>query len=107
MHTPLSAEEVAECNREQMKAMEVHKYIESEKANKNVGSAAYIEWIDLYAASWRAEWMRRRAQRNEEDTPDTDTAPGNSCCPGQHTCGLPQQGREMQDANGPVRQTTE
>lgn len=63
LSAPLSEEEVAECNREQIEEMERHKYFESIKANKDVGKAAYADWIARYAKKWREEWLHRRAQR--------------------------------------------
>lgn len=60
---PLTQEEVLECNRDQMIEMDIHKWIESEKAGKDVGKAAYGDWIRRFAEGWRRAWMERRAQR--------------------------------------------
>ena len=77
MHEPLTPEEVAECNRAQMEEMDLHKYLESEKAKQDLGKAAHLDWIIKHAKAWRDAWMQRRAQRLKERSPqkkeDSDT----------------------------------
>jgi hypothetical protein len=43
--------------KEQRREMEKHRWIESEKACRDLGSEAYRDWILRYAAAWR-EWYR-------------------------------------------------
>jgi hypothetical protein len=35
-----------------------HKWIESEKAHRDLGAEAMLDWIDKYAAHWR-DWYER------------------------------------------------
>jgi hypothetical protein len=72
MDVPLTPDEVAECNREQILEMEKHRYIESQKAQKDLGKAAYTDWITKYAQPWRDAWMRRRNQRLHIKTHDSN-----------------------------------
>lgn len=41
-----------------------HKWIESEKAQRDLGAEAVFDWINRYAAQWR-EWYEREYCRNE------------------------------------------
>ena len=45
-----------------------YKWLRSEEARRDLGSAAALEWIRLYAASWR-EWF-------EKEYEDVDELPG-------------------------------
>ncbi|MFP4173442.1 MAG: hypothetical protein ACLFV4_11085 [Candidatus Hydrogenedentota bacterium] len=45
----------------QKKEMEKHRWIESEKAQCDLGSKAYIDWITNYAAQWRS-WYEREVE---------------------------------------------
>ncbi len=63
---PLTPEEVAECNRAQQIEMDKHKYFKSIEANRDVGKAAYLDWIINYAKAWRDEWLRRREERMKQ-----------------------------------------
>lgn len=47
---------VERVNKEEIRQMNIHRWIESEKAGKNLGEDAYIDWIKRYAASFR-EWV--------------------------------------------------
>lgn len=38
--------------------MEVHKWLESEKAGHDLGNAAIQDWIDKHAKAFREEWER-------------------------------------------------
>lgn len=45
-----------------------HKWIESEKANRDLGSKAVLDWIANYAAQWRESYEKdeeRQYQTNE------------------------------------------
>lgn len=44
----------------QKEEMEKHRWIESEKANRDLGNNAYIDWIKKHAKSWRDEYERRK-----------------------------------------------
>lgn len=44
-----------------------HKWIESEKANRDLGAAAVLDWINNYAARWRAWYDQTQGPR--EGTP--------------------------------------
>jgi len=41
-----------------------HKWIESEKAHRDLGSDAVLDWIHNHAAKWR-EWYEREHDLNE------------------------------------------
>ena len=43
-------------NREEMHQMDIHRWIESEKARRDLSEAAYIDWISKYAKGFR-EWV--------------------------------------------------
>lgn len=45
--------------REQINEMEKYKWIESEKAGKDLGEFAINEWICKYAKRFRDEWNRK------------------------------------------------
>lgn len=42
--------------RDQLEEMKKYKWIESEKAGRDLGDAAIIDWIHLYAAEFRRIW---------------------------------------------------
>lgn len=44
-----------EYNQRQIEAMEIHKWIESEKAGYDLGPAAHRDWIEKYAAQFHEE----------------------------------------------------
>lgn len=50
--------------------MEKHKYIESEKAGKDLGDSAFLDWIIKYAASFREEWERIHGKVEENNGSD-------------------------------------
>lgn len=43
-------------NREEIHQMQKHRWIESERAQKDLGEEAYLDWIKKYAAGFR-EWV--------------------------------------------------
>lgn len=45
--------------REQINEMEKYKWIESEKAGKDLGEFAINEWICKYAKRFREDWNRK------------------------------------------------
>lgn len=45
----------------QKEEMNKHRWIESEKAQCDLGSKAYIDWIKNYAAQWRS-WYEREIE---------------------------------------------
>ena len=43
-----------------MKEIEKHKWIESEKANRDIGfDSAARDWLDRYSDAWRNDQLRR------------------------------------------------
>jgi hypothetical protein len=42
----------------QREEIQRHKWIESEKANQDLGNVAVFDWINKYAAQWR-DWYNR------------------------------------------------
>lgn len=41
---------------DQIKEMEIHKWIESERANKDLGEEALRDWINKHAEEFRKKW---------------------------------------------------
>lgn len=46
--------------REQLIEMDIHKWIESEKACRDLGKMAYLDWIERYAEKWREKYEERK-----------------------------------------------
>ncbi len=44
---------------QQKEEVEKHKWIESEKAGRDLGEQAVIEWISKYAPHFRSEWEQK------------------------------------------------
>lgn len=40
----------------QCKEMQKHRWIESEKAGRDLGESAYLDWVRKYAKNFRAWW---------------------------------------------------
>ena len=53
----LSKEEVLLFNKIQMKEMEDHRWLESEKEGHDIGENAYLDWILKHAKKFREEWF--------------------------------------------------
>ncbi len=51
-------EQVRNATLEQLREIEKHKWIESEKAGCDLGSIAMMDWINKYAESWRRQWEK-------------------------------------------------
>ena len=49
---------------DQIKEMEVHKWIESEKANRDLGEEALRDWITKHAQEFRNKWEEEH--KNED-----------------------------------------
>ena len=50
--------------------MEKHKWIESEKAGKDLGEPAFLDWILKYAAIFRKEWESTHGKVEEDNGSD-------------------------------------
>ena len=46
--------------------MEIHKWIQSEKAHKDLGEDSLIEWVQKYAAKFREEWESKYGKVEED-----------------------------------------
>lgn len=44
---------------DEIREMEVHKWIESEKAKRDLGEEALQDWVIKYAAKYRQEWNEK------------------------------------------------
>jgi hypothetical protein len=44
---------------EQAHQMEIHKWIESEKARRDLGDPALLDWVQKFAAIFRKEWEEK------------------------------------------------
>jgi len=49
-------EQVRRSTLAQVREMEKHKWIESEKAGLDLGKEAVLDWITKYAETWRKQW---------------------------------------------------
>ena len=43
-----------------------HKYIMSEKAGRDMGEEAVLDWIEKYAESFRNYWEKKLKEQNDE-----------------------------------------
>lgn len=48
---------------DQIKEIEIHKWLESEKANRDLGDEAVKDWIEKHAAEFRARWEKEHKDR--------------------------------------------
>jgi ferredoxin len=71
-------------NAEEVRQMMIHKWLESERANFDVGEAALMDWIAKYAASFRS-WVMTLPEK----------------CTG---CGLCQQINNSQECTNPFHE---
>lgn len=55
----MTKEEIDEFLQQEIHEMEVHKWIESEKACRDLGDEALQDWIVKYAAKYRQEWNEK------------------------------------------------
>jgi midasin (ATPase involved in ribosome maturation) len=51
---------------DQIKEVEIHKWIESEKANRDLGEEAIKDWIIKHAAEFRKKWEEENSQKDEK-----------------------------------------
>lgn len=49
---------------DQVKEMEIHKWIESEKANQDLGEEALKDWIKKHAEEYRKKWEKEYKDEN-------------------------------------------
>jgi hypothetical protein len=49
---------------DQVKEMEIHKWIESEKANQDLGEEALKDWIKKHAEEYRKKWEKEHNDEN-------------------------------------------
>lgn len=54
--SPECVERFKEFMKAQVHEIDVHKWIESEKAGRDLGDVAVAEWIKRYAKQFRKEW---------------------------------------------------
>ena len=47
----------------QIKEIEIFKWLESEKANRDLGEEAVKEWIKRYAAEFREKWNKENLNK--------------------------------------------
>lgn len=58
MHTLTSHEGLSEYNHKQMIEMDRHKWYLSEKAGRDLGATAYLDWISKYAKTFREHYLK-------------------------------------------------
>ncbi len=59
--SPESRAELAKLVEAEKHEIEVHKWIESEKAGRDLGNEAVKDWIDKHAAEFREKWNREHS----------------------------------------------
>ena len=47
--------------------MEIHKWIQSEKARRDLGPDALMDWVEKYAAQFRKEWEAKHGKVVEDE----------------------------------------
>jgi hypothetical protein len=47
---------------EELEEIKRHRWIESEKAGRDLGDHAVIDWIQKYSAAFRLQWMESRRE---------------------------------------------
>ena len=62
--TNMTDEEYKKYMSDQIKEIEIHKWIESEKANRDLGEEAIKDWIMKHAKEFREKWEKKD---NDED----------------------------------------
>jgi hypothetical protein len=58
-------DELKKYNHKQLLEMDKHKWIESEKAGKNLGDVAYLDWIKKHSKKYREEYEQLQSQRKK------------------------------------------
>lgn len=59
---------------DQVEEMKKHKWIVSEQAHRDMGEAAFFEWIAKFAKDFRTAWEKEHGPVDEvEDTKKEDT----------------------------------
>ena len=48
----------------QISEIEIHKWLESEKAGHDLGQKSVMEWIEKYSAKFRKKWLERRGKND-------------------------------------------
>ena len=57
----MSKEELIFYNTAQIKEMETHRWIESEKVGYDLGEEFYLDWIVRHSQRFREEWVHENA----------------------------------------------
>lgn len=52
-------------NKEQIEEINKHKWIESEKAKRDLGQACIMDWIQKYAGKFRDSWCLTKCQHKD------------------------------------------
>lgn len=52
---------------DQIKEIEIHKWLESEKANRDLGEDAVKDWIKKHAKEFRKKWEKENGKENIDD----------------------------------------
>lgn len=60
----MDKEEFSEYTRTQMGEIKKHKWIESEKAGRDLGQECCLEWIRLYSAKFREWWESTHEEKS-------------------------------------------
>lgn len=66
--------------KDEIKEIEIHKWIESQKAHRNLGLEAELDWVCKYAKAYREEWELKYGKIIEEI--EEENGVNCSGCPG-------------------------
>lgn len=65
--SPECRERFKQFMKDQIKEINVHKWIESEKAGHDLGQEAVLDWLKKYAKDYRDEWEREHGKIMADD----------------------------------------
>ena len=58
---------------DQIKEIELYKWLESEKANRDLGEEAVKDWIEKHAAEFRERWEKANGKLEEDECQTKNT----------------------------------
>lgn len=63
----MDKEEFSEYTNAQLDEIRKHKWIESERAGRDLGQECCLEWIRLYAADFRKWWEKTHPKKSKKE----------------------------------------
>lgn len=65
-HKKMDEKEFEEFSEAQRREIQKHRWIESEKAGKDVGQKATVDWINQHAEEFRDWWERKYLKKDKK-----------------------------------------